>query len=216
MGRTMITETCRWCGKQFEMWKTERKRQIKHGAINFFCSRSCSCYYGNSLKGNIRKPITKVCPECKSTFETMTGKREATFCSRSCASRGSITPYRSMRAAETARAMMAEHRPEMVAAGLRKREWWRYEGLDAVLKAASVRHLFEYPLRADGTFCVYDLALIDRNVLIEFDGPYHDLPGQIPIDAFKEQVAADHGWQVLRIKVPTGAAVPADALELEL
>jgi len=214
MGLTMIVETCRWCGEQFEMVKAERKRQIKNGATNFFCSRSCSSYYGNSLRGNLRRPITKVCPECGATFETMTGKGEATFCSRSCASRGSITPYRSRRAAEVGHAMMAAHRPEMTAAGLRKREWWRYKDLHAVLDAADVRHRFEYPLRAGIRFYVYDLALLDRHVLIEFDGPYHNGEKQVEADALKERTAVNHGWRVLRIKVPTGAAVPADAIEL--
>jgi len=214
MAQVMVTETCRWCGAGFEMRVAERRRQRKHGVTNFFCSRSCACSYGNSLRDDLTRIIVKRCPVCGADFETRADSHEATFCSRSCASAGSVTPYRSKRAAEVGRAVMAEKNPEMIASGLRVREWWRYDDLDVVLTVADVAHQFEYPITDCGTTCIYDLALIDRQILVEFDGPYHNGDKQKLRDEVKELVAQNTGWQLVRVRVPTGAAVPADAIKV--
>ena len=52
----------------------------------FFCCLSCSANYNNQNKKN--DTITKVCPVCNNKFVTKEGSKEATFCSRSCASKG--------------------------------------------------------------------------------------------------------------------------------
>ncbi len=90
--RTMIE--CGYCGKAKVILLAEFKRQKKKGRELFYCSLSCA---GRMANGPRRKSLVgKVCPLCDDVFTTKWGKTGATFCSRSCASRGSsrIGPYK--------------------------------------------------------------------------------------------------------------------------
>jgi very-short-patch-repair endonuclease len=50
------------------------------------------------------------------------------------------------------------------------------------------------------TRCVFDLALLDRKILVEFDGAYHDTRTQSKEDLRKDRVAQRRGWNVVRLR----------------
>lgn len=195
------TITCAWCGEKTEKRAAEIKRQNKKGRYHFFCSRSCSVQYGNSLKGYQREPITKICPQCNQPFEAMTGRKEPTFCSRECASKGSVTPARRRAGRQLAMAYPPKNNSiEDIAAILLSREMWKYERLRNWLNEKNIPHQFERPI-GNG---VFDLALLDRKLLIEFDGRSHKEAKQKERDAEKDSIAVQNGWSVVRIEVDDG------------
>lgn len=191
---------CAWCGTEFTKQTAEVRRQTKKGRKWFFCSLSCAATFGNVRRKN--KPITKTCPHCGDDFETHTGTRGATFCSRSCASAGSVTPAR-----RRAGRRIAEDFPptlEVTAAGLRAREAWRYEEVATFLGSTDESHQFEYPMGGVG---IFDLALLDRKVLVEFDGPEHAKNPTAAQDEERDHAASIRGWKVLRMAVEPGQVI---------
>jgi len=90
---------------------------------------------------------------------------------------------------------------------LKRREWWKYAKIDKALEWRI--HEFEYPL---GGY-VFDLALLDVNVLVEFDGPDHKLIYQKKIDREKESVARSLGFSVVRRDVKPMAIIPISAIK---
>jgi very-short-patch-repair endonuclease len=74
---------------------------------------------------------------------------------------------------------------------LKKREAWKYVVLEKHLQSRP--HEFEFQL---GKW-VFDLALLDTNVLVEFDGIYHR-SSQLKADAEKDAYAKEHGFLVVR------------------
>jgi very-short-patch-repair endonuclease len=90
------------------------------------------------------------------------------------------------------------------AEALKLRERWKYVALEAALQGRVYE--FEYQL---GEY-VFDLALLDARVLVEFDGPYHAYGNQPRVDAAKEQAAEEAGFIVVRRVVqPTTVISPA-------
>lgn len=73
---------------------------------------------------------------------------------------------------------------------------------------------YEFEKRIDKF--VFDLALEDQRVLIEFDGPEHRTPKGTERDAVRDRSAELLGWKVLRIPVKTGQIIPASMLEAVL
>jgi very-short-patch-repair endonuclease len=67
-------------------------------------------------------------------------------------------------------------------------------------------HQFEFPIEDR----VFDLALLDVGVLVEFDGPYHSSPSQMPRDEEKDDLARRYGFVVVR-----KAVVPASIIGVE-
>lgn len=90
---------------------------------------------------------------------------------------------------------------------LRKREAWKYVLLKKRLRGRKA--IFEYPL---GGF-VFDLALLDIQVLVEFDGPYHGDAAQQERDEAKEQVAKKHGFKLERRQVKPATVIGPETLE---
>ena len=95
--KEMITLECGYCASAFKKDLAEVRRHWKKGRETFYCSISCGAKAGNAHKKN--RCIEKTCPVCKVSFAATTGAKEATFCSRSCASKGSVTKYRREKAA---------------------------------------------------------------------------------------------------------------------
>lgn len=56
------------------------------------------------------------------------------------------------------------------ASALRSRESWKYADVRTYLTDLGIEHEFEFQI---GHF-IYDLALLSRKILIEFDGPDHE------------------------------------------
>jgi very-short-patch-repair endonuclease len=90
------------------------------------------------------------------------------------------------------------------AEALRRREAQKYELLSVDLTERSIRHQFEYPMEDS----VFDLALPDHRILVEFDGPYHRDEATTARDHFKDRLAHRHGWAVLRLLTPPGILGP--------
>lgn len=200
MGPTMVKLVCGWCSKAFEKAVGEVNRQRRTGRERFFCSLSCSAQHHNERRKN--KPITKTCPHCGKDFESDTGAKAATYCSRSCASAGSMTPER--RAAMRRGGQQTGGTIEKMAAAMREREAWRYVHVKDALDALGVRYQFEYPIEDVG---IFDLALPGLMVLVEFDGPDHDSEYQRERDEEKDRAAKQLGWRVERVPCEPGEVI---------
>ena len=139
----------------------------------------------------------------------------ATFCSRSCASRGSVTEKRREAARKAGLANCKNmNTPEARAASLRSREWWRYSDLAIVLDAVGESYTFEFPVKVDEcTYYVFDLALHNRKLLVEFDGKYHQWSEQRRKDTQKEHIAQEQGWEILRMLVSDNHPIPIKVIK---
>jgi hypothetical protein len=184
-----------------------------------FCSRSCVAVYNNSLRGNQIRPIVKTCGFCGGRFNTTTGKAEATFCSRSCASSGSVTEARRIAAKAAGRqnnfTRFSESDRngmlEVIAKGLKKREQWKYKKLSAFLDWIGESYEIEAVLCGS----IRDLILPVRKIAVEFDGPHHQEVECAKQDAIKDEQAAKEGWTVIRIKTATRAEIdPATVYDI--
>ncbi len=58
---------------------------------------------------------------------------------------------------------------------------------------------------------IFDLALIDRNILVEFDGREHLYMSEI--DAEKDLAAANEGWRVVRVEVARSSVIEIDCIQ---
>lgn len=192
-----VAVSCWRCGAEVFKESGEVNRARRLGR-NLFCSLSCVAQYANGPRQS--RTLAMACPTCGVTFETSTHNKAKRHCSRSCASKGSMTEGR--RAAQ--RAAGLEHAKNLMASTaevLKRREAWKYAPLEEALRDRP--HEFEYQL---GKY-VFDLALFDTNVLVEFDGPYHDWTKQREVDRDKERVAAQHGFTIERRRVQQAAVI---------
>ncbi len=193
---------CSWCGDKFQLRVAEFNRRTKLGKTRFFCCQSCASYHQSEGRENKRVPLAKKCPYCKKTFKTISGSKSPTYCSRRCASAGSVT---------TKRREAGGNNPgnintiQVIADGLRSREWRKYVKLDAYLRRKKVAHAFEFPLPS--TRCIFDLALVDLKILVEFDGPHHSSSRNRRTDQKKDSVAKRRGWRVVRVSDKKGKAL---------
>lgn len=201
----MLQLTCDWCRNSFEKYSGEVKRQIKKGRKYFFCTRSCGMHYNNSNRPDRRIEVEKICPYCKKSFNTMSGSKSSTFCSASCASKGSMYEHRREAQRKSGR---ASSNLITVVESLKLRESWKYKKLSTFLDMMEEVHEFEYSLKN----AVYDLALIDRKILIEFDAKYHEGSKQAKRDREKDIMANKHGWDIIRISTPSNAVIDPELL----
>lgn len=70
-------------------------------------------------------------------------------------------------------------------------------------------HQFEFPIEDR----VFDLALLDIGVLVEFDGPYHNNPSQRPRDEEKEELARRYGFTVVRKSVAQASIIGVETVQ---
>lgn len=195
MAATLITVVCAECGSAAEKPLGEVKRSLRLGR-RLFCSRTCSAKASNKLRK--AQTVTMDCPTCGTGFESTTRNRAKRYCSRSCASRGSVTPKRRSAQKRAGR----EHAANLkVAAALKSRECWKYSALSDYLGDRA--HEFEFELMGR----VFDLALFDTKVLVEFDGPDHRSEETKKNDSKKEQLAKKWGWIVKRRTVRPSTAI---------
>jgi len=194
---------CNWCNKPFKKELKEVTRQWKKGRDVFYCSPSCAAKKGNEHR---KAPeVEKTCPFCNKIFDTVSNKHERTFCSPSCASAGSVTEYRRYKARQVGLASVENNliSPEEA---LKKREAWKYVNVKNSLEDLNENFEFEYRMED----YIYDLALIDRKIFIEFDGPDHDGPVQTERDLLKSEFANKNGWEVKRIAVDSNSVINID------
>ncbi len=200
--------TCDQCGSQFERSVKEYNRHKKRGHYKQFCSLKCSSEHLNSNRKR-RVQIVKACEHCGNEFLAMTGSKEPRFCSRSCASKGSVTIYRRMKARETSQQNFVHGMP-IVTAMIKKREAWKYVELEELLTSQRIPHEFE--LWLSGTNYLYDLALLEQKVIIEFDGPEH-CGEQAYKDRQKAKAAEDQAWTVIRIPVVPNTVISPECIK---
>lgn len=198
---------CAWCANPFEKPVGEVNRQIKKGRQWFFCSLSCGAKHNNDQRGDKNRPIEKQCPECHKHFVSHTGAKAATFCSRSCASAGSVTDKRSEQAKIFGRQNLPstiEHLSKM----MRQREAWRYVKVNTYLNHMKIPHEFEFVV---GNF-LFDLALPEHGVLIEFDEAYHNGLVQSTKDLEKDRYAEDNKWIVIRVPAQQATVIEPESI----
>ena len=197
---------CSECGSKFQILQREYKRQTKKGREHFFCSRTCSAIFNNRKRKVERRIKNKICPVCNKEFETIAGPKESTFCSRSCASKGSVTHYRrsKMREGGLAKVENLLSQEEV----LSKREAWKYVKLKEKLNNARIHHKFEYGIDS----FVFDLALFDKNLLIEFDEKYHQYSKQKNKDFIRDKKAESLGWKVIRLETEASKEIDPNIL----
>ena len=160
----------------------------------------------NTERPDKRIEIEKICPHCKTTFKTLTGSKSKTFCSRSCASAGSMTEER--RAAQRAGGLDRVDNFISVEEVLYLREAWKYKKIEPFLKFQNEPYQCEFRV---GEF-IFDLALIRRKVLVEFDGVEHSHGLRVENDAKKDAFAQSEGWTVVRIPVDANTVIEASSL----
>ena len=211
--KEMIEITCAYCGKKSLKPAKEIERQKRKGRKKFFCDLSCTAKYKNLDK---KKPVVKkVCPVCGKEFETSTRKKlNRTYCSRSCASKGSVTDYRRSKAREVGRELQKKYPSgsvEQIKKIMVSREKRKYAKIEEYLRKENIKHEFEFILGNK----LYDLALIDLNILIEFDGKDHQLKkGEcFENDRLKDQIATKNGWAIKRVQVLNNEIIPVDKVK---
>lgn len=199
------TLTCLECSKEFQKETKEVKRRVKAGKTEFFCGISCSTAYRMRVTGVTYPPVEAICPTCGREFTTTSAPKAPKHCSRSCANTTrprEATPGRVAAGLAHADNLLGVH---VLAASLRSREGWNYQGMVTVLTQLGVSHTFEFPLDP----YVYDLALHDTKTLVEFDGPDHTYSTEVQaLDALKTQHAHQLGWKLERIAVEPAAPIP--------
>jgi len=90
---------------------------------------------------------------------------------------------------------------------LKKREAWKY---DLVKQALGTRpHEFEHRV---GKY-IFDLALLDTKVLVEFDGGDHNQPFQKRLDAKKDQATKKKGFLIVRRPVASVTVIDPSTIE---
>jgi very-short-patch-repair endonuclease len=196
---------CGYCGNDFSISNGEYNRQTKNGRTVFYCGLSCAAKKRNAERPDKRILIEKLCLHCNSPFSTFTGSKSADFCSRSCASAGSVTDKRR----NAQRKSGIEHCKNLIPIEdtLRLREMWKYKKLKSFLEFSNEKFEFEFII---GDY-VFDLALPERMIFIEFDGIYHN-GKQLLIDADKDKFAQNNGWKVIRKKVQGNTVMDSDLL----
>jgi very-short-patch-repair endonuclease len=201
--KTVAVE-CFWCHKDVVKTAKEVKRSLKKG-MKLFCNNSCGAKWVNTGREKV-PTISKPCGYCGRDFQTKArGKYARTFCSRKCASSGSVTDTRR----EAARMSGGGNIANLLSASqvLKRREAWKYEKLGARLR--NLDHEFEYDL---GGF-VFDLAFPMHKILVEFDGPDHARVPQRLVDVVKTRVAEDSGFILIRKAVNGRAVIPDTILD---
>lgn len=191
-----VTIECKSCGKLHDIDKGEYNYWIRHGRDYFFCSRKCANQYINN-KRKINHSRTLMCPQCGKQFQT-SANYEVTYCSRSCASKASVTDYRRLRMSEGGKKSQ-KLRPataEVMSRSMKIREMHRYSLIDSFLNDLSIDHEFEFELEGR----IFDLAIPAMMYMFEFDGPNHKYRDEYDNDRLKDTIAKSNGWTLVRIR----------------
>lgn len=193
--------TCFHCGARFVRENREINRKARLGKPHF-CSSTCAARHNADLTR--AKEVVLTCP-CGNRFKSTTKAKAAIHCSRSCASRFSMSGER--RESQRLSGINQANNLLSPVEVLKRREAWKYSALREVLGERP--HEFEFELEG----YVFDLALLDTGTLVEFDGPYHGGTKQGERDLVKEAVAERNEFVVIRR--PVLPAVTIDPITLE-
>lgn len=191
---------CEWCGGPGikDVGEVNRSKRIGR---RLYCSHSCAAKAGNLPGRSVE--IVRTCPVCGKRFTTTTRRRSAKHCSRSCASKGSMTPHRRQRMWEGRKKAGKHSKNISPEKAMQSREAWKNAALKEVLEKAKIQHTFEYRI---GRY-IFDLVLLDLKIVVEFDGPYHRSPSQQKSDRKKDKVAERKGFVVVRREVQAATVI---------
>ena len=89
-----------------------------------------------------------------------------------------------------------------------KREYFKYKNIDEYLTTNNISHEFEYIIENK----LYDLAFLDKRLIIEFDGDDHKYIESATNDKIKESIAKKDGWTLVRINVKNNTVIPIDTI----
>lgn len=187
-----VNLNCFFCGVEFNRSVKEYNRCVRIGR-RFYCSNSCSAKINNIPKK--AKEIIKNCLLCGVRFKSNTKTKSAKYCSRSCASKGSMSDSR--REAQRRGGInsgLKSNNLISIEEALKKREPWKYVSVKELLDKSREKYEFEFRI---GNF-IFDLALLDKKIIVEFDSPYHNDGNQKKIDTEKEKIAQDAGFFLIR------------------
>lgn len=212
MSKNTVEMVCPVCNKTFEKEVAEIRRQQKKKGLSaqFYCCLKCSSVANREKR---KKPeIIKTCPVCNKQFVSTTKVRAATFCSRSCASKGSITEARREAGRKTAKKNFI-HDISQIQSALIAKEGWKYQKLEKYLKSINENYAFEYPIgESYNTSRIYDLVLFDKKLIIEFDGSDHKSLRMLKDNEEKEKFANDNGFTLKRIEVSPNTIIEPDCI----
>jgi len=198
---------CGTCGKTSEKEFGEINRQIRQGRKTFFCDLHCAAEYNN--KNRRAEVVNKICPVCKNVFQTSLNRYEKDFCSRGCASKGSMSEER--RLAQSLGGIKSQEKFPAdifeIQRILKIREAWKYTALKSFFEEHKIEHDFESIV---GNY-IFDLLLFDKKILIEFDGPYHNGKQKVT-DSKKTEEAENLGWKVFRIITNPNQIIPVESV----
>ena len=221
----MIQLICATCGKPFERYRSEYNamQRVKPGC-KVFCSRRCSALASPRSQVRTEKgEVERICIVCGKVFIAKYRKSaenkskwvtEGTyFCSRGCASRGSVTNYRRQRARETGLATLGSKPYQEVLKDARncllKREGYRYKDAEQYLIDHNIPYEFEYIIEDR----IFDLYLPSINTIVEFDEPCHTGVESDAIDLLKDEIAKNHGMKIVRIRIQTKEIISTTLIE---
>lgn len=194
---------CTFCGKLVERPTKEVKRSKRLGR-RLFCSLSCTAKTTNYHRRVL--PIQKECVYCKSLFSSTTSKKAKKYCSPSCASLGSITEKR--KKSQQLQGHLHSENLLKTHQALKLREEWKYKALEKELRITDRDFEFEFEIHP----YIYDLALHDIRLLVEFDGKYHRTLSQRKLDKKKDEHANRAGWDVIRKRVVSNTQISPELL----
>lgn len=199
----LVTLTCASCGKSFCRRKAEVNRTLRRGRQSY-CGVECA---SKAIRDKTKfLEYENYCVLCGCPFLVTNRKQRMNkFCSRSCASAGSVTQYRRLTAKTTGKsnsyALSAEQ-------GLRAREAWKYADVTKTLSANKIQHRFEVGICGH----VVDLLLTASNHIIEFDSAYHKDPLQRAKDAIRDAKLEYLGYKITRIPTDSACVIPSSVL----
>lgn len=196
---------CARCGSEYTKPIGEINRSNRLGR-KLYCSRSCAAHDINASKKS--REIVKTCPLCEQAFRSSTKRRAALYCSRSCASRGSVTE-RVIEARKRGIQNLIPGNSVSISWILAKREKWKYVLLEKRLNDEKRDFRFEFEL--DGF--VFDLAILDKKTLVEFDGMYHRGKNQQETDRIKDGIATRNGFILIRREVVRATIIDPRTIE---
>ena len=194
-----LTVKCAHCAASLLRPVKEVNRSRRLGR-EFFCDNACkNAHYAQPAEQGA------ICEFCNLAFVSRRVRGIWTrFCSRSCASAGSVTERRKMEAKRTG---SESANLLSVSEAMKRREDWKYAEMALVLEG--IDHEFEFEV---GEF-VFDLYLHPDNLLIEFDGEYHRTDReQMRRDRLKDLAAKENGYELARVPVKAAKVIPAAIL----
>lgn len=203
MAVSFVNVVCVRCGSAFNKLLSEFNRRQRLGRP-MYCGAKCAGAAVNEVKK--AQEFERNCELCGQAFTASTHSKKVNqrFCSRSCASKGSMSDER--RAAQSLGGQQSIGNLLTPEETLRRREAWKYVAIDAALREDNREFQFEYRIGD----VIFDLALLDTKVLIEFDGPYHLY--QESEDARKDQIAKDAGFTIQRVPTPVTVVIDPKAV----